>query len=538
MASKASFPDDKFGRVGSRFLWLDSKRSVHLERCRKCAELTIPALLPADGVTENNKLPTPYQALGARAVNNLAAKLLLALFPPNTPFMKLSVAEMVAEELKAEMGDKGFKTKIEKNLRVYERAVTQDFEARATRTKMFRALRLLIVTGNVLLEFRDDGTVKTYRLDKYVVRRSPAGDVKEIVIQEFILEEDVPWIVLENPEYRKETSAKTGTMDEEAIPAYTHILLGPDKRWHIKQEIGGLIVPESVASYPKDKCPFLALTWTLNDDENYGRGQVEETLGDWISYDSLNQSLLEGAAAAAYLLFLIRPNSTTNPADLERARNGQFVEGNVDDIGVLRVEKAHDFKVAYEQAKEVEARLARAFLMQESIQRNAERVTAEEIRLMAQELENGLGGIYSVLGVELQRPLATLHMASMRKRNLLPELPKSVDITITTGFEALGRGHDLAKLREFRDEVVAMGQATGKPDLVTLYINMSNFLTRVANAIGLDTDGLLPTQEEINQIQEQDEIAAQLQELLKSGSMTQLIKGAMAGQGTPQTANA
>lgn len=517
------------GLIEARWLRFDSKRSIHLNRCRQCTELTIPALLPKEGVTENTELPTPYQALGARAVNNLSAKLLLALFPPNTSFMKLDIPDMVIEELKEEMGDKGFKQKVEKRLRQFEQAVVKDFEAKAARTKMFRAIRLLVTTGNALLEIKDDGTVKVYRLDKYVVRRAPDGSVREIVIKELINEEDVPDEIKQNPAAQRYTKNQ---VEAEDIPLYTQAIL-VDGSWKVKQETMGMIVPDSLANYPKDKLPFLALTWTLNDGENYGRGQVEETLGDWISYDSLSQSLLEGAAACAYLLFLLKPNSTTNLKDLQKARNGQFVNGNVDDIGVLRVEKAHDFQVAYEQAKEVEGRLARAFLLQESIQRQAERVTAEEIRLMAQELENGLGGIYSVLGVELQKPLSTIQMSNMRKRGLLPELPKGVTITITTGFEALGRGHDLAKLREFRDEVVAMAQAVQQPDLAELYIGMSNYFTRVANAIGLDTDGLVPTEEEIKAAQEQKAQMAQMTELAKTGAATQVAKGMMDQGGMP-----
>jgi len=309
-----------------------------------------------------------------------------------------------------------------------------------------------------------------------------------------------------------------------------------DKRWYITQEVLGVEIVKSRADYPEKKLPFIALAWDLEDGSNYGRGHVEHYLGDLITYDSLSQSLIEGAAAAAFLVFLLKPNATTNLKDLKRARNGSFINGNEDDIGVLRVDKAHDFKIAYEQSKEIEARIARAFLLMESVQRDAERVTAEEIRMMAQELDDGLGGIFSVLGVDLQRPLAELHMRNMKKRGKLPSLPKDVDLTITTGFEALGRGHDLQKLREFRDEVVALGQASGQMDIITTYIAVGNYLTRVGNAIGIDMDGMVPSEDEVRQANEQKEMMGQMMEMLKSGAGTAVAKGMVdqQPQGGPQ----
>jgi len=212
---------------------------------------------------------------------------------------------------------------------------------------------------------------------------------------------------------------------------------------------------------------------------------------------------------------------------LRKARNGQFIEGNAEDVAPLKIDKYADFNFATQTAQEVGQRIARAFILQESIQRDAERVTAEEIRYMAQQLEDTLGGVYSVLGVEMQKPIANLIITNMKKRDKLPSLPKEIDITITTGFEALGRGHDLAKLREFRNEVVEIGTATQNPAIVDMYIGLSDYFMRVANALGLDTDGLVPTKEEIDAAKAQAKQQAQMMELAKTGAATQATKGAM-----------
>ena len=48
-------------------------------------------------------------------------------------------------------------------------------------------------------------------------------------------------------------------------------------------------------------------------DEDYGRGRVEEFLGDLRSLESLSQALIEGSVVAAKVVFLVNPAATTKP---------------------------------------------------------------------------------------------------------------------------------------------------------------------------------------------------------------------------------
>ena len=54
-------------------------RQTFLEEAWDAAELTLPFILPRNA-TYNQTLPTPYQGVGARGINNLTAKLLLMLY--------------------------------------------------------------------------------------------------------------------------------------------------------------------------------------------------------------------------------------------------------------------------------------------------------------------------------------------------------------------------------------------------------------------------------------------------------------------------
>jgi hypothetical protein len=125
------------------------------------------------------------------------------------------------------------------------------------------------------------------------------------------------------------------------------------------------------------------------------------------------------------------------------------------------MEKYADFKVALETITKLETRLEFAFLLNTAIQRNAERVTAEEIRYMANELETALGGLYSTLGQELQLPLVTRVMFQMERKRQLPVLPAGmVKPTIVTGVEAIGRGNDLVNLKGFLEDIAVLGPET------------------------------------------------------------------------------
>ena len=129
--------------------------------------------------------------------------------------------------------------------------------------------------------------------------------------------------------------------------------------------------------------------------------------------------------------------------------------------------------------------------------------------MLSQELEAALGGLYSLLSQELQLPIVSRLMDRMSKDKRLPKLPKDiVKPTIVTGVEALGRGNDLQRLDLFLAEpIVVVG-----PQAVNQYLNVSDYFKRRATALGIETEGLIKTEEEIQQAmtQQQQEMMMKL----------------------------
>jgi len=244
----------------------------------------------------------------------------------------------------------------------------------------------------------------------------------------------------------------------------------------------------------------------------YGRGYVEEYYGDLNSLEGLSRSLVEGTAAASKVLFLCSPNGTTRARDVAKSQNGAIISGNAQDMTVLQMQKYNDFRVCLETINIISERLNYAFLLTETAIRKAERVTAEEVRLVSAAVERSLGGLYSVLAQEFQLPLVRRVMDRMTKSGKLPQVPKKyIQPTIITGVDALGRGQDLQRLDTF---VSGLAQVLG-PDALR-HINISEYLRRRAAALSLDTTGLVRSEEEL---------AAEAQEAQQQAMLAQTVPG-------------
>jgi hypothetical protein len=503
------------GSVAGRYAQLEAARDAFLRRAREAAELTIPTLVPPDGHTGSTEYNTPYQSVGSRGVNNLASKLLLTLLPPNSPFFRLVIDDYDL----AQVAGQDARGAVEEALGRIERAGLSEIEGSAVRVPVFEALKQLVVAGNALVYMPKKDGMKVYRIDRYVVKRDAMGNVLEIITKESVsplmLDEETR-ALLTDPEDRN-----TKDYDLYTCVKYT------GKKWEVYQEIQGIVVPGSQGSFPKDRCPFIPLRFSRIDGEDYGRGFVEEYIGDLRSLEALTQAIVEGSAASAKVLFLVRPNGTTKAKNLAQSPNGAIVTGDANDVSTLQVQKAGDFRVALETSRTITERLSFAFLLNSSVQRQAERVTAEEVRYMAQELETALGGVYSILSQEFQMPLVNLILARLEGQGKMPKMPKdSVKPTIVTGMEALGRGQDLNKLAQFLQYLQPLG-----PQVIASEMNIDDYIDRLGASLGIDTNGLIKSPEQKQQ--EQAMMAEQQQAM-----MAQQMMGDIASKATPEAVKA
>ena len=153
------------------------------------------------------------------------------------------------------------------------------------------------------------------------------------------------------------------TVRRKKTPAtYTAIVREGDK-FKVYQDVKGMLIEESIGSYNIDKSPWLPLRYTQIDGEDYGRGFVEEYIGDIKSLEALTKAIVEGSAAAAKVLFMVNPNGTTRARTLAEAPNGAIVQGSDNDVSVLQLNKFNDFRTAQATMQGITDRLSQAFLL-------------------------------------------------------------------------------------------------------------------------------------------------------------------------------
>lgn len=279
---------------------LKTDRQNYTDRAEKCAQFTIPALFPKETDNSSSTYKIPHQSFGARGVNNLSSKLLLALFPPNSTFFRLDMNPVLKSQVSQQ--DPAMQQEIEAAMMKMEQRILKYVETSQIRVTIKEALNQLIVAGNCLLYLPPkEGGAKLYRLSSYVVQRDALGKVLQIVTVDKLLygtlPDDVKNLLTQNGKQWKVT---------DPVEIYTHAYLMGD-RYYSYQEIEGNPIQGTEQQFPMDKSPWIALRFVKMDGESYGRSFVEEYLGDLENLDGLQEAILNYAAIAAHILYLVNP---------------------------------------------------------------------------------------------------------------------------------------------------------------------------------------------------------------------------------------
>ena len=484
-----------------RYSTLSSGRTQFLDTAEECSQLTLPYLITQDDNYKGRRtLLQPYQSVGAKAVVTLAAKLMLAILPPQSAFFKLQVRDdKLGEQL-----DQSMRSELDLSFSKIERLIMDYIAASSDRVVVHQALKHLIVSGNALIFMGKDG-LKHYPLQRYVVERDGNGNVIEIITKELVSRKVLG---LAPPPNDKPNGEYGATEDDAEV--YTCVKMDESSgnwRWH--QEVDGMILEGSQSTAPKNASPWLVLRFNTVDGEDYGRGRVEEFIGDLRSLDGLSQALVEGASVASKVVFLVSPSATTKPGTLAKAGNGAIIQGRPEDVGVVQVGKTADFATAAQLSQQIERRILEAFLVMNI--RNAERVTAEEVRLTQLELERSLGGLFSLLTVEFLVPYLNRTLLILQRSNQIPRLPKDVvRPKIVAGINSLGRGQDNEALTRF---IATVAQTLG-PEALVKFIDPSEAIKRLAAAQGIDVLNLIRTPEQLEQMKQMRQAEAAQQSLV------------------------
>lgn len=473
---------------------LKRQREPFLTRAKDYSRMTVKQLLDKDENSKGSEAKTHgYTSLGAKLVNHLANKVVQTLFPLGHNFFVPVPNAQIKEEMKAQGID-------EKNLSPMMLEVSRQgrelLPHLQDRQSMIELAKHLIITGNMGVFYPQQGRSILIPLSDYVVQRDPQQNIIK-----FIWKQQKAFGKLNAKSRNAYLKHKQKPKFDDKVDVFTGAMLLPSGDYRFVQQVSDVTVIST--ELPAYKMPFDALRWSKTVNEDYGHSHVEEHAADLFSYRFLTKCMSKGIALMCDVKFLVR-GGETNIEHLMKSDTGEYIAGNMEDIGILQLGKFADYSQVQAVREEFKRELGQAFLMNSAVRRDAERVTTYELRLDAAELESTMGGIYSLLAEEWQKPLARRILVRIN-----PTLARHSDSAIVTGLETLGKAGELEKIAQFGQ---LMQLPAAWPQGVQARIKWGDYAQVVSTSIALETPWLM-NDEEFAEQQQQQQQAMQEQQM-------------------------
>lgn len=430
-----------------------------ISRCEKYALWTLPSLFPKNWIRDqgrNGNIPVEhdYQSVGALLVNSAAPKITSLLFPVRQPFFRIKATDETAKFLKEAATSNGMSLNdagLQSMCSDIEREACEQMFKNASYAQLQQLVALLVVTGNALLYRTAKEQMLVYSLHNYVVKRDAAGTVLTIILREFLAFNSLPVQIQaqvnNNGTYKPhdEVTLFTKITREVKDGAVSYVATQEIK----DTPVGG------VDEYPENLCPYVPIYWKLTNGNSYGTGQVEDYAGDFAKLSDLSKALTLYELEACDIVNLVKPGSTTDIGGLQDHKVGDYLQGNPTDIA--KHESGEYMKIQQITASltGIFQRLAPIFMYKANV-RDAERVTKEEIRQAAEEVDNLMGGIYSAVSTQLHERLAYLGTAEVRPELVAQLSTSGFKLNILVGLAALGRSTELNLLTQAAQVVSAI----------------------------------------------------------------------------------
>lgn len=468
----------------NRWTTLEGQKSSILTLCEQYASWTLPYIFPPIGTNQSTELQISSDSIGAQAVNHLANKLVSVLFPGQRMFFRLHLDEkakaMIKQMLSQNMAAEGSSAqdalneaveRFEQEMVSIEKQASEYMDMVQYRPQAILAASNLIITGNALMYHPKGRPVQVFNLRDYCIVRDLSGAVIEIMTKECKAFETF------HPDIQAQLRTFKGGHntyeDTSEVKVYTQIKLENDGKYHAYQFADHVMLDTQGAVWTKDTLPWIPLTWNLVRGEDYGRGRVADFAGAFHAVNVLTTSLLNLSALMSDIKFLVDPASVIDIPTMTKSPSGSYHPGKKDQVVPIQVDKLSDAQFIASMIERYERQIAQGFLLNSQLTRNAERVTAEEIRRDANELETSNGGVYSRMAAQWQSPTAHIILYQIE----FDGLDMGISPQIITGMDSLSRNGELENLQVF---LINLAGLNNLPEDTRRYIDQSKYLSTVA----------------------------------------------------------
>ena len=486
-----------------------------LNKHEKYAYWTVPSVFTVEsdpGVGGNIDVQHDFQSLGAILVNHCAAKLTGLLFPQHINFFRI---DLTAEVLEAVRGASTSAQKSGKQrLMQLETAANAALTTNGGYAQLVYMLLLLIITGNALIIKKADKLlVKSLRNYSYL--RDTNGNIVDLVVRESMFFSSLPVDVQavlrsSGKDYKFDTPVEVYTRVE-----YTQTDNGKMATISLSVEDTPFGEPEKMLA---QFCPYIPAVLQLRDGDNYGTGMVADYAGGFAKLSAISEALAMYELEACKVINLIKPGAVIDLEALQNATHGDFVLGDPSAIQKLETGNVNKIAQLLDDINSVFSQLSKPFLYEGNV-RDAERVTAEEIRLLAEEADRNQGGIYSSLST-VHVPLAHVLCYQQDPEFLVALTAKEVKLSIATGLAALGRSMELRNLMQALGELAQIVPAMQQ---LSQRFDTERTIDEVLISRGIDPSNYMLDEAALRQKQEQlaEQAALEQQNIMAAQGQTQ-----------------
>ncbi len=482
------------------------------------AAITIPSVYPPIGYRTGMNIDESNQSAGALCVNTLASKLMFMALPPDRPVVKFEpIIHKLGDAIKQ---NPTLWTSITIALNQLAQEHRSRFEVTNMRAAYVAFLKLLLVGGNACWEHIKLNNPVPHSMQNYVVKRNAQGEQLLVILERCIdimdLDPDIKGIIKDKA---PEKFADPKSEYQETVKIYAvckRCQDGDGKYYHeYWEEFEGEKIPGTDYECDGDIPPLYAAWMIPVHGQNWGRSYCEEYRGDLYIVDGHSAAINDGAAMASLILMFLKPGSRTSQKQIKRAKNMSLMTGDANDLSAFKMDKTADFEFVDKNLERVFKRLGRAFLLVSSVQRDAERVTAEEWKEMAEEIDEATGGMYSELAQSVQRHVITRAVALHNEEDpSLPKPPPDVIRTgVVTGLEAMGNTVEGDNLMRALQGVETLLGPQGMA-----YIDPGEGVRRIMVSQNVNQDGLVKSDQDVQAKMQQDKQDAMKAEMVSKGT--------------------
>ncbi len=484
-----------------------SDSSELLDRARLCASLTLPEVLPPDDQDKNARLPDNHNSIGAMGTTNMAARFMLSLFPPDDTFFRFLPSKDLRFNPRINQ-DPALQQDLQQayeTLHIAAMMVTAVLESSSLairdrggfstfRNSMQMAIIQLIITGDVLLEMNNDFALRVWRRDQYVTKRDHSANVLWHIVCEKkdplnLTDEQLAKAKLNRSELEAEEN-----YDERLKDLYTRVAWDhSEKVWKIEQELEGFTIAESTEKVS----PFFSVPFRMVPGEDYGRGFIEQYLGDLRTHDALRERMVDWAGMASKFLWGVEQTSLIRDDDLAKdsgsiVRGVKIRDGKWADVGLLQVEKVADFSVVAQVGTDIRKDLGAAFLLESETTPRGDRVTALQAARVGFENELATSSSYSSIADALQRPMLRRTLFQLQKQGKLGSFEDAdIEIEVISGVALISNAAQAQSTMSFAQAVASFG-----PEVMIENIDTSTLVRVLARQSGINEPGLVKSEEQ------------------------------------------